>query len=355
MVDKNVQESVLITGVSGYIGFQTLTLALQRGYHVRAIIRKSSDIDDLNKSPVISASLQQARLEIVVIPDFFKKDALFECMDGINIIIHLASPMALETDDYDAEIIKPAVSMVTTVLKAASRTSSVRRVILTSSCVTLIPFAWNMDPDSERLYNVNDVNNSVEGPYMGPMQAYWASKALARNATKSFVQDTKPQFDFVNLLPSVVIGPDHRLDHNSSATKDKLLHGARASVLACALTSAHNSSFPYVGTPVHVADVARAHVDAIDADGVAGNSEFILSSDTPDGVVWNRDVQDICKRYFPEEVSNGLLPLEGSLTAVKWRLDVKETERAFGWRFMSFEHTMKDLISQYVQLSGKNI
>lgn len=187
------------------------------------------------------------------------------------------------------------------------------------------------------------------------MQAYWASKALARNATKSFVQDTKPQFDFVNLLPSVVIGPDHRLDHNSSATKDKLLHGARASVLACALTSAHNSSFPYVGTPVHVADVARAHVDAIDADRVAGNSEFILSSDTPDGVVWNRDVQDICKRYFPEEVSNGLLPLEGSLTAVIWRLDVKETERAFGWRFMSFEHTMKDLISQYVQLSGKNI
>ncbi|CAG8007129.1 unnamed protein product [Penicillium salamii] len=359
MANKNVHEKLLVSEphcgcVSGYIGFQTLTLALERGYHVRAIVRKSLDIENLKRSPLIATSLQEERLEIITVPDFFKKDAFFECLNGIHVIIHLASPLALETDDYDADIVKPAVSMVTTVLEAASRTSSVRRVILTSSCVTLIPFEWNMAPDSERLYNVNDVNTSVGGPFQGPMQAYWASKALARNATKTFVQDKNPQFDFVGLLPSVVIGPDHRLDFDSSATEDSLLQGARASVLACALTSAHNSSFPYVGTPVHVADVARAHVDAIDAERVPGNSEFILSSDTPDGVVWNRDVQEICKKNFLGEVSSGLLPLEGSLTTVKWRLDVKETEEAFGWQFTSFKLTMRDLISQYLRLHRRS-
>jgi hypothetical protein len=59
--------------------------------------------------------------------------------------------------------------MVKTVLEAAMRQPSIRRVVLTSSCiftdwrnciqetnasagVTMIPIEWNMNPDSERLY-----------------------------------------------------------------------------------------------------------------------------------------------------------------------------------------------------------
>lgn len=74
-----------------------------------------------------------------------------------------------QTDNYETDIINPAVLMVTSVLDAASRVPTVRRVVLTSSCmlsspgrsecwltnwsgVTLIPFEWNMNPDSEKLY-----------------------------------------------------------------------------------------------------------------------------------------------------------------------------------------------------------
>jgi nucleoside-diphosphate-sugar epimerase len=214
---------------------------------------------------------------------------------------------------------------------------------------------WHFEPDLPQLltyaqFLATDINTSIEGPFAGAMQAYWASKALARLATKDFVREARPQFDFVNLLPSVVIGPDDRLDFDPSATADSLLQGTRASVLAPALTSSLNSAFPYVGTPVHVADVARAHVDAVDADRVPGNSEFILSSDTPDGVVWDRDVHGICNKFFAEEVSSKVLPLEGSLTAVKWRLDAQDTQKTFGWQFVPFEETMKGLISQYLRL-----
>src|ERR1700712_4789705 len=155
------------------------------------------------------------------------------------------------------------------------------------------------------------------------MEAYWASKALARIATKEFFEKARPNFDFVNLLPSVVIGPDDRLDTDADATVNSVLQGTRAAVLAPALTDSLNSAFPYVGTPVHVADVARAHVDAIDAGLVPANSEHILSSDTPDGVVWDRDVTHICRKFFQDDVKSGRLPLEGSLTAIKWRLDAQ--------------------------------
>ncbi|KAJ5375701.1 NAD-dependent epimerase/dehydratase [Penicillium concentricum] len=349
-------EHLLITGVTGYIGFKTLTIALERGYRVRAVVRNERSINELkNKSTRIAQSLDQEQLQFVVIPSFLESDAIFKVLGGITVIIHLASPLAVETDDYDVGIVKPAISMVTTVLEAATRVPTIRRVILTSSCVTLIPFEWNINPDSKRLYIVDDVNTSVTGPFSTAMEAYWASKALARVATKAFVNHALPKFDFVNLLPSVVIGPDDRLDADPTATVNSLLQGTRAAVLAPALTSSLNSSFPYVGTPVHVADVARAHVDAVDAGTVPGNSEYILSSDTPNGVVWDRDVQVACRKFFPEEVANKRLPLEGSLTAIKWRLSSRQTEETFGWQFTGFEETMRQLLSQYLQLEERSL
>lgn len=235
------------------------------------------------------------------------------------------------------------------------------------SGVTLIPFEWNMKPDSERLYTgkdyspghacnralthstENDLNDKVSGPFSSAMEAYWASKALARVATKSFISQGKPQFDIVNLLPSVVIGPDDRLLYDESATCENLLEGTRGAVLAPALTSSLNSPFDFVGVPVHVADVARAHVDAVDKDLVPGNSEYILCSDTPEGVVWDRDIHRIARQYFLVEVENKTLPLEGSLGTVKWRLEALRGEKIFG-QFTSFEETMQELIEQYLQL-----
>lgn len=182
------------------------------------------------------------------------------------------------------------------------------------------------------------------------MEAYWASKAYARIATRAFVEARTPQFDFINLLPSVVIGPDERVPDTASA-KD-LIQAARGSVMGPLLGPGHVSAFPYVGTPVHVADVARAHVDAIDSGKIPGNTEYILSSDTLEGVAWDEDSRAIARKHFPLAVESGKLPLQGSLPAIRWRLDASQTEDVFGWKFASFEATMKGLIGQYLQLLG---
>jgi nucleoside-diphosphate-sugar epimerase len=74
-----------------------LTIALERGHRVRAVIRSESNIDDLkSKSTVIAQSIDDKNLEFAVIPDFLKKDAFFEALDGISVIVHLASPLAIE-------------------------------------------------------------------------------------------------------------------------------------------------------------------------------------------------------------------------------------------------------------------
>ncbi|KAJ5651449.1 NAD(P)-binding protein [Penicillium longicatenatum] len=364
-----IRPAQVITGVTGYIGFKTLTVAIKEKYRVRAVVRREQDILGLQrKSPIITSALGQGRLEFALVPDLLSKDAVFNVLDGITAVIHLASPLAVESNDYESSIIKPTISMVTTILEAARRVKTIRRVILTSSCVTLIPFEWNMSPDNERLYTgkdrspehtckhilistiENDLNDKVTGPFSSAMEAYWAAKALARMATKSFISQGKAQFDIVNLLPSVVIGPDDRLLYDDTATRGNLLEGTRGAVLAPALSSSLNSPFDYVGVPVHVADVARAHVDAVDDALVPGNSEYILCSNTPEGVVWDQEIKRIARQYFPTDVENKTLPLEGSLGTVKWRLDALWSEKVFGWQFTSFEETMRGLIEQYLQL-----
>lgn len=180
------------------------------------------------------------------------------------------------------------------------------------------------------------------------MSAYWASKALARAAARDFVKQHRPDFDIVQLLPSVVIGRDDRIP--AGGDLDILLQGTRKAVLAPALDESLNSPFPYVGVPVHVADVARAHVDAVNTQRIPGNTEFILSSDTPEGVVWDRDIPCIARKYFPGKVQDGTLALQGSLPCVKFRLDGMTTESTFDWKFTSFQETMKGLIEQYIQL-----
>jgi nucleoside-diphosphate-sugar epimerase len=230
--------------------------------------------------------------------------------------------------------------------------------------VTLIPFEWNFSPDSKKLYTsqylyplndranlkpASDINSDPIKPYQSAMQAYWASKAFARLATRKFVEQNHPRWDYVNLLPSVVIGPDERISATSGKAAELAVE-TRAAVLAPVLDASMNSPFPYVGVPVHVADVAKAHVDALDANHIPGDSEFILCSDTPDGVNWDNDVRNVARKYFADAVEKGILPLTGSLQTIKWRLDGLTTEKTFGWEFTNFEQTAKDLIGQYLQL-----
>ncbi|PYH75562.1 NAD(P)-binding protein [Aspergillus uvarum CBS 121591] len=364
------REKLLITGATGYIGFKTLLTALSRGYSILALVRKDSDISDLqSKSAAVTESVRSGQLEFAVVPNYLADDAVYDVLrgSGVTVIVHLASPLALQvcfldflislsdTENYEEDIIRPAVSMVTVFLDAARRVESVRRVVVTSSCVTLIPFEWNFNPDSERIYTASDLNPTLNRTSASPMEAYWISKALARKASGDFIETHRPSFDFVNLLPGVVIGPDDRLipsPTNRNVKSDDVLQGTRRSVLAPVLTDDLNSSFPYVGVPVHVSDVARAHIDAVDRQRIPGNSEFILVSDADadEAVDWEEGARGVVRTYYGKELEEGLFPMEGSLEAIRWRVDTRETERVFGWRFVGFQETIKALIAQWAGL-----
>lgn len=226
-------------------------------------------------------------------------------------------------------------------LTTALNTSSIRRVIITSSAVTLLPLSWISGNDNDTVFGPKSINTDTEPPYSNSMEAYWAAKALARQHVHDFLSTNKPHFDVIQLLPSVVFGPD-----DWAIDLDTFFVGTRAMIVP--IVKGQHMQFPLVGTPVLVDDVARAHIDAI-RPSVPGNRDYILSSDGLEGIEWN-SIFDIARKYFPQEIEDGLLQCTGSLPTRKWRLDVSETEKAFGWQCTSFEETVRRQLELYVVL-----
>lgn len=132
-------------------------------------------------------------------------------------------------------------------------------------------------------------------------------------------------------------------------TPEDVLTNTRAMALAPLI--GQDIPNPLVGVPVHVLDVAKAHVEAL-LTSVPGNQDYVLSSDTPNGIVWN-DALKYGQKYFPDAIEKGILKMGGSMGTTTYRIGTEEMEKAFGWKCTSFEQTMKDLIGLYVELVEK--
>ncbi|KAF4983384.1 hypothetical protein F66182_17065, partial [Fusarium sp. NRRL 66182] len=137
-------ELVLITGGSGHIGYQVLVTALEAGYRVRAAVRNQAKADKIKSAPSIQALNPQDRLSFVEVADLTAPGAYDKAVEGVDLIIHVAAPITSsyeEGADFATHFIEPSVKGTLGILTAAQKTSSVRRVVITSSVVAIIPFA----------------------------------------------------------------------------------------------------------------------------------------------------------------------------------------------------------------------
>lgn len=313
---------ILITGVSGYIGFKTLILALETGFQVRAVIRKTEQATKLQSHARVASHINS--LQWVNIPDLSETHSFDPYLDGVTGILHIASSLANETDDYDRDIINPAVKSTLSVLNAAHRAPSVKRVVITSSAVTLVPFTWMFGPAPPTpdltLFTAADISLTTAAPYSSAMEAYFASKTLSRIATKEFMEREKPSFEFVNLLPTMVFGPDEL-----ATNVTELMTSSRGLILGSLMDVKMPKT---VGATVHVDDVARAHIDGLKSE-VPGNTDYILSAHAQHGVCWE-DAKDFVRQNFLDAVEKGILKLEGTFGIRPWRLYTKDMEDAFG-------------------------
>ncbi|MBQ0720644.1 MAG: NAD-dependent epimerase/dehydratase family protein [Gammaproteobacteria bacterium] len=243
----SIQTTVCVTGASGFIAGQTIRELLACGFSVRGTVR--GEVDDSGYAYLGQLPGAAERLALVA-GDLTQPGSFDSAIAGCDYVIHAASPYLLETKNPQQDLVDPALNGTLDVLRACAKSSSVKRVVLTSSLAAITD-----EPDSEHVFTESDWNSQSSLS----RNAYFFSKALAEQAAWNFMREGERSFDLVALNPCMVIGEALGPGLNSSnQVICDLLSGTYPGIMALNFCM------------VDVCDVARAHVLALDKDDAEG-------------------------------------------------------------------------------------
>ncbi|XP_068658409.1 phenylacetaldehyde reductase-like [Aristolochia californica] len=244
-----VGKVVCVTGASGYIASWLVKLLLKRGYTVKATVR---DLNDPKKTEHLLA-LEGAKERLHLVQANLLQEGSFDAaVDGCEGVFHTASPVYFRVTDPQVELLDPAVKGTLNILGSCARTSSIKKVVMTSSFAAVGYTGRPMTPEmvvDESWFSDPEFCKSIKAWYL-------LSKTLAEAAAWEFAKDKG--INLVTINPSVVIGPLLQPSLNASAeTILNLINGS---------PSFRNSSFGWVD----VRDVANAHILAYEDSSASG-------------------------------------------------------------------------------------
>lgn len=340
-------ELVLITGTTGFLGFKVLREALKAGYHVRAAVRSTAKAEKVRRQ----SSALEDQLSFVVVPDFVAKGAFDEAVQGVRYVIHVASPMiddqTMGAADQEETFVRPAVEGTLGMFESARKAGSVRRIVVTSSILAVVPFEAVMVESSPHVVTAEDKREPATPPYGHPFVAYMASKTAALNRAEAWIRDqgSNAGFDAVYILPSFIIGRDE-----TAETTADLLGGTNGIPLRLAIGTPNQDTLPY--SMNFVEDTAKIHVVALDAN-VGGNQRFIVTNDGREGGSWE-DVRELVEKSYPDEVAKGIFQKDPKVyNKITNKADIEKTEKTFGFKLASPETAVRSILDQYVELLAK--
>ncbi|GAA5855692.1 hypothetical protein JCM3766R1_003193, partial [Sporobolomyces carnicolor] len=210
---------VLVTGANGFIASHLVEQLLALGYKVRGTTRSAHKLENLankwNKKYPHS-------FEIAEVKDITVDGAYDQAIKDVAGVAHVASNVSF-SPKYD-EVVHDAVESTLVALRAAHKTPSVKRFVLTSSVVAVAT------PDSSRekglrvgrdVYNHKTIEIAKSLPDDDPTKGayvYGASKTQGELAAWQFIKENKPSFDFSAVQPAFCIGEILDADSQSGST-----------------------------------------------------------------------------------------------------------------------------------------
>ncbi|MFJ8814448.1 NAD-dependent epimerase/dehydratase family protein [Amycolatopsis thermoflava] len=239
-------ETVLVTGGTGYLAGWCIDLLLARGYHVRATVR------DRSRRPVVAAQLPAlhptARLTVVE-ADLGSDAGWAEAAAGCDFVLHVASPFPAVPPRDPAALVGPARDGTLRVL-AAARAAGARRIVVTSSSsAAAYPAGPRPDPITEDHWT---------DPGHPLARAYVRSKTLAERAAWAYAREHGMTDRLTVIAPGTLLGPVRGRPSYSLSVVERLVTGRMPGL-------------PRLGFPfTDVRDVAALHVAAMLSRDAAG-------------------------------------------------------------------------------------
>ncbi len=196
----NTSNPVLVTGATGYVAGWIVKRLLDEGFTVHAAVRNPDDSDKLK---YLNELAEKAAGSIRYFKaDLLKENSYAEAMQGCEVIFHTASPFTLGAKDPQKELIEPAQLGTRNVLEQANQISSVKRVVLTSSCAAIYGDNADLDLVTGNSFTENDWNTTSSLSH----QPYSYSKLLAEKEAWKIAKE-QDRWQLVVINPSLVLGP----------------------------------------------------------------------------------------------------------------------------------------------------
>ncbi len=252
-IDKS--KPVLVTGATGYIAGWLVKYLLDEGITVHAAVR---DPNNKGKIAHLDKMAEEATGKIkYYTSDLLKEGSYAEAMEGCELVFHTASPFVISVKDPQKDLIDPAKLGTRNVLEQASKTASVKRVVLTSSVAAI--YSDNADlmeveggVFTEEVWNTRSTLKH---------QPYSYSKTLAEKEAWT-IAENQDQWDLVVINPSLVLGPAL----NPSAVTSESFR-----ILKQFGDGTMKTGIPKMGFGVvDVREVAQAHFNAAYTPGAQG-------------------------------------------------------------------------------------
>jgi len=144
--------TVLVSGVTGFVGTWVTRAYVDAGYTVRGTARsqqKGAEWEEAN--PEYRGKIQWFVVEDIVTPGVFD-----EAIKGVDYVAHTASPFHHAVKDNERDMLQPALKGTLNMLEAAKKEPTIKHFVLTSS------FAANLDlvklPQAGYTYTGKDWN-----------------------------------------------------------------------------------------------------------------------------------------------------------------------------------------------------
>jgi dihydroflavonol-4-reductase len=330
------EQTVLVTGGSGFLGGWCLVELLQRSYRARTTVR------DLARESEVRAAVgtqvdARDRLDVVA-ADLTKDDGWADAVAGCDYVLHVASPFPPAQPKDPDELIVPARDGTLRVLRA-SLAAGVKRIVLTSSVAAV------RRPAADSVANGRDLTeddwNDPDNPHTTP---YTRSKTIAERAAWDFMRAEGAEDRLVTVQPGAIIGPLLGSDRSYSLQAvERMLTGKMPGL-------------PRLGFSfIDVRDVAALEVAAMSAAEAGGQrliaaSTFLWFSDVA-AILREQlgpDARKVPRRGVPDFVVRVLARFDPELRSIVGELGRKTTysvdnaRRRVGWSPRPMQETIVD-------------
>jgi nucleoside-diphosphate-sugar epimerase len=337
-----MNKTVLVTGGTGYIGSWVTKMLLEKGYTVRLTVRNKSKKENYQHLIDIENNTD-GKLE------FWEADLLSEgsfdaAAEGCSSVIHMASPFTLRFKDPQKELIDPALKGTRNVLNSATKSSSVKKVVLTSSVAAVHGDNIDMKELGLSEFTEEQFNYSSSLSH----QAYSYSKVLAEKEAWK-INKEQDKWKLIVINPSFVMGPSLSKTSNSES-----LNFMKEMLSGKYYLGAPNLMFGFVD----VRDVAKAHLLALEYESAEGR--HILAERTVSVYGFSRLIKNIYGNKYKLPLMQSpklMLYLVGWMFGLKnkvirrnvgydIRLNASKSKEKLGLIYTKLENTIEDMVSQ---------